>query len=111
MVTGDEVRTESGVSLRDNMPPSGYDGKLEDERCAMYVMVTRAQERLFLSGSARNGNKLELRPSRFLGEMGFELGMLDTEYDPDDEYDIDLAEHDRSMKVGTVVLPDYDRSG
>jgi DNA helicase-2/ATP-dependent DNA helicase PcrA len=44
-------------------------GSLEDERCAMFVLCTRAKERLSLSSIRRWRNR-DLQPSRFLAEMG-----------------------------------------
>lgn len=43
---------------------------MEDERCIAYVIVTRAKEELYLSGSYTLGYGGDLGPSRFVGEMG-----------------------------------------
>lgn len=67
MSTGE--RLSSGMR-RDDMPPSTYEGRLVDERCAAYVMITRAQEVLYVSGSYESGRKADMRPSRFFEEMG-----------------------------------------
>ena len=69
LVTGDEVLIAGVERSREDLPPSSYDGDIEDERCAAYVMCTRAQERLYLSGAWQIGGKTELRPSRFLDEL------------------------------------------
>ena len=48
------------------------EGRLEEERRLMYVGITRAKERLWLSHSreaTRWGSKQRLSPSRFLDEL------------------------------------------
>ena len=55
-------------------PPGGVldmggGGRIEDERCIGYVCVTRAMDRVFLSGF-RNFRKKLMHPSRFIEEMG-----------------------------------------
>jgi len=74
MVTGDSIEMEGDRLMnRDDMPPSTYDGGIEDERCAAYVLITRAKEELHLSGSVVSGRKVNMAPSRFFKEMGFEV--------------------------------------
>jgi superfamily I DNA/RNA helicase len=48
--------------------PSG-DKPVEDERCIAYVCVTRAEQRVFLSG-IKNYRTWKMYPSRFISEMG-----------------------------------------
>jgi len=84
MVTGDSIEMEGDMLLnRDDMPPSTYDGGIEDERCAAYVLITRAKEELHLSGSVVSGRKVNMAPSRFFKEMGFEVEV--PESDPTDD--------------------------
>ena len=49
--------------------------KLEEERRLAYVAITRARERLFLSGSRgpQFNGKTAKQPSRFLAEMGIDI--------------------------------------
>lgn len=47
----------------------GGRGRVEDERCACFVLCTRAKEEVILSGVLRY-RKAEMWPSRFLYEMG-----------------------------------------
>ena len=69
LVTGEPVMIRGVERSRATMPPSSYDGDIQDERCAAYVLGTRAKERLLLSGSSISGAKEEMQPSRFLQEM------------------------------------------
>lgn len=68
-----QVKTARGVMNRGRMPPSPYDGNILDERCAAYVLITRAKERLFISAPREVGSKVELEPSRFIPEMGLKV--------------------------------------
>jgi DNA helicase-2/ATP-dependent DNA helicase PcrA len=43
---------------------------LEEERRLFYVAVTRAKDRLYLTGAKDYGGVREKKPSRFIGEMG-----------------------------------------
>jgi DNA helicase-2/ATP-dependent DNA helicase PcrA len=49
--------------------PSGDKSPVEDERCIAYVCVTRAEQRVFLSG-IKNYRTWKMYPSRFISEMG-----------------------------------------
>ena len=70
MATGESIATAKRSSFsRDGMPPSSYNGRIEDERCAAYVLLTRAKEQLYLSGVRVSGAKVKLPPSRFIWEM------------------------------------------
>ncbi len=51
--------------------PVGGMGRVEDERCAAYVLVSRAKERVFLSGCGTY-KKSTFRSSRFIEELGIE---------------------------------------
>lgn len=51
--------------------PTGSQGKVEDERCLMFVMVSRAKEKVYLS-SINQYRKAVLSPSRFIKELGVE---------------------------------------
>lgn len=51
--------------------PTGSKGKVEDERCLMFVMVSRAKEKVYLS-SINQYRKLVLSPSRFITELGID---------------------------------------
>ncbi len=46
------------------------DGKLEEERRLCYVAITRAKTYLYLTSVKNRGNYADLKPSRFLKEMG-----------------------------------------
>ena len=52
--------------------PVGSQGRVEDERCAAYVLASRAKLELHLSGCATY-RKAMMGPSRFIKEMGFEF--------------------------------------
>jgi DNA helicase-2/ATP-dependent DNA helicase PcrA len=56
---------------RDELPVEDTSG-IPQERCAAYVLVTRARERLFLSGVCEWRGRAVV-PSRFLREMGLEV--------------------------------------
>ncbi len=50
---------------------------LEDERCLAYVLVTRAEEECHLSGVCEHPlTGAEMRPSRFIAEMGLDEGLV-----------------------------------
>lgn len=49
--------------------PGNGRGRVEDERCIGYVLVSRAKEEVHLSG-VYNYRKMQLGPSRFIAEMG-----------------------------------------
>jgi DNA helicase-2/ATP-dependent DNA helicase PcrA len=49
--------------------PTGGKGKIEDERCVFFVLISRAQERVYLSGF-RNYRDKVFGPSRFVREIG-----------------------------------------
>lgn len=51
---------------------SSKDIHLEEERRLFYVAVTRAKEKLYLTGAKDYGGVREKKPSRFLEEMGLE---------------------------------------
>lgn len=53
--------------------PTGGMGRIDDERCVMFVLVSRAQEQVRLSSIQMYQNK-PLAPSRFLSEMRLEMG-------------------------------------
>lgn len=48
--------------------PTGSGGNVQDERCIMFVLVSRAKERVYLS-SVRSYRKAILEPSRFIEEL------------------------------------------
>ena len=73
LVTGAPVKIRGVERSRATMPPSSYDGDIQDERCAAYVLCTRAKDKLFLSGSSVSGAKEEMKPSRFLREYLMEM--------------------------------------
>lgn len=73
LVTGEPVMIRGVERSRATMPPSSYDGDIQDERCAAYVLCTRAKDRLFLSGSSISGAKGDMQPSRFLRELNPEV--------------------------------------
>jgi superfamily I DNA/RNA helicase len=54
--------------------PSGDKSPIQDERCIAYVCVTRAEQRVFLSG-IENYRTWKMYPSRFISEM--EIGYND----------------------------------
>ena len=72
---GLEFRYVFIVGLDDHTLPheaSVEEGRLDEERRLLYVGITRAKERLWLSHAreaSRWGNKLRLIPSRFLDEL------------------------------------------
>ena len=47
----------------------GGQGRVEDERCMAYVLVTRAKEKVYLS-SVKYWRNCEFEPSRFVEELG-----------------------------------------
>ena len=49
--------------------PSGGMGRIEDERCIMFVLCSRAKDEVHLSGAQMRSNSIH-GPSRFLMEMG-----------------------------------------
>jgi len=49
--------------------PTGGMGRIEDERCCGFVLCSRAQEEVHLSGCAMY-RKARMQPSRFIEEMG-----------------------------------------
>lgn len=49
--------------------PSGGMGRVEDERCVFYVLISRAKEEVHLSGIKRY-RKMVMHPSRFVAEIG-----------------------------------------
>ncbi len=61
--------------------PSPHPGNEKDERCAAYVLTTRAIERLYLSWSVSQGTKINLTPSRFLTQLGVRMPVIDEETD------------------------------
>jgi DNA helicase-2/ATP-dependent DNA helicase PcrA len=50
------------------LPGSGM-GRIEDERCLAFVLVSRGQERVILSGVRSYQKMVNLQPSRFVMEM------------------------------------------
>lgn len=58
--------------------PTGGQGRIEDERCCAYVLVSRAKERVFLSG-CKSYRTSVMQPSRFIGEMGMLENLRDNE--------------------------------
>lgn len=46
------------------------EGKIEEERRLCYVAITRAKTYLYLTSVKNRGNYVDLKPSRFLREMG-----------------------------------------
>lgn len=75
------------VGLEERYFPIIRDGKddseMEEERRLMYVAVTRARERLYLTNSSCRymyGTKNNTLPSRFLAEMGFAKQKTQTTY-------------------------------
>ena len=70
------------VGLEENIMPvsrAAYDdGELEEERRLMYVAITRARKRLWLTRSRSRylyGERSMTLPSRFIGELSKELGV------------------------------------
>jgi DNA helicase II / ATP-dependent DNA helicase PcrA len=51
--------------------PSGAKSPIEDERCVAFVCISRAKDRVFLSGCERY-REWKLGPSRFIQEVGIE---------------------------------------
>lgn len=58
---------------RERTGPAVYDGTVADERCAAFVVLTRAKSVLRVSSSEVIGRKVHLAPSRFLVEAGLVL--------------------------------------
>ena len=56
---------------RDELPVQNT-SSIREERCAAYVLVTRAKSRVFLS-AVREWRGRAVQPSRFIAEMGIEL--------------------------------------
>jgi superfamily I DNA/RNA helicase len=59
-------------------------GDIEEERRLLYVGITRARDRLWLTRAAtrvERGNELEVRPSRFLDELPDEASGVIEQYD------------------------------
>lgn len=52
--------------------PTGGMAPMQDERCIAFVLVSRAQEEVHLSG-VRKYRKNEMGPSHFIGQMGIEF--------------------------------------
>ena len=84
-VKGLEFRSVFIVGLEDGIMPSSRaesEGReLEEERRLMYVAITRAKERLYLTrAKERNlyGRRERTVPSRFLKELSAPLGIKDT---------------------------------
>ncbi len=84
-VKGLEFRAVFVVGLEDGIMPSSRaesEGReLEEERRLMYVAITRAKERLYLTrAKERNlyGRRERTVPSRFLKELSAQLGIKDT---------------------------------
>ncbi len=52
--------------------PTGEMGRIEDERCVAFVLISRAKEECYLSGYASRARDTDasLFPSRFVAEMG-----------------------------------------
>lgn len=48
--------------------PTGAKGRIEDERCLFYVLITRAKELVYLSSLERY-RRIFMQPSRFIQEM------------------------------------------
>lgn len=74
-IKGMERRCVFFVALENTAIPARGDTEfeLEEERRLMYVAITRAQEKLYLSGSCYRyiyGSFKESRPSPFVGELG-----------------------------------------
>jgi len=49
--------------------PTGGKGRIEDERCVFFVLISRAKERVYLSG-VRYFRDFVMQPSRFVYEIG-----------------------------------------
>lgn len=52
--------------------PTGNRGRIEDERCCFYVLVSRAKEEVHLSG-VESYRKDTFGPSRFIAELGLSI--------------------------------------
>ena len=52
--------------------PGSSMSRMEDERCVAFVLVSRAAEKVFLSGFKSTADSV-MHPSRFAEEMGFEF--------------------------------------
>jgi superfamily I DNA/RNA helicase len=70
-------------SAIEGMPPMGVlplssNGRMEDERCIMFVATSRAKEEVHLSHISKWRNK-PVNPSRFIGEMGLEAEAIQEE--------------------------------
>lgn len=79
-------------------PASGVLGlrtqnSMEDERCIAYVIVTRAKEAVYLSGSYTLGYGGSLGPSRFVKEMGL-VGRHEDMVTNDSGGELDLERED-----------------
>ncbi|MBD5631858.1 MAG: UvrD-helicase domain-containing protein [Clostridia bacterium] len=74
--------------LEDGIMPSSRaenDGSDEEERRLMYVAITRAKEKLYLTRSKSRflyGHRDLTKPSRFIGELSAELGISSAEANP-----------------------------
>ncbi len=66
------VDDEPSLFADDEAAMAARAGALVDERRLFYVAVTRARRRLMVT-AVSGGDDAELRPSRFLGELGVEL--------------------------------------
>lgn len=101
----------------------GDDG-LEEERRLMYVGITRARQRLFLTHAMmRNhyGQFMSRLPSRFLGEIPRELFGEESEPEPasvvealgayDGEFDLEVGDRVRHDHFGDGVVEDLVGSG
>ena len=73
------------VGMEENIMPvsrAAYDdGELEEERRLLYVAITRARKRLWLTRSRSRylyGERSMTLPSRFIGELAKELGVEET---------------------------------
>lgn len=100
------------------------DAGIEEERRLMYVGITRARQRLFLTQAMmRNhfGEFLSRMPSRFLGEIPGELmgeaaepasqAEALGEYDGDGRFDLAVGDHVRHDHFGDGVVEDLIGSG
>ena len=85
--------------------------ELEEERRLMYVAITRAEQRLFLTSSQSRylfGERQFMVKSRFLGELASELGITPTRKEPQRE--TDYGRQNRYSGYGYDKNEDYGSS-
>ncbi|CAM3592463.1 ATP-dependent helicase [Erysipelothrix urinaevulpis] len=96
-----------GVFPNRNSISEGTQG-IEEERRLMYVAITRAKSRLFISNNSGFSFVLQgsSRPSRFIKEMDIEKEVFEmpSEYIQSSEESLQIREHRRSIEIMDVVI-------